>query len=145
MKRDTQTVRILATHARGGFTLVEIVVVIIIIGIMAALIGPRIFSRVGQSKAATATSNAAALSTAVKTYMADYGSLPPSIDALATKPGTSGGYGPYVDNAEQLKDAWGNKFILLVPPKKNADFDIISYGSDGKPGGEGEAADIVKP
>lgn len=131
--------------ARTGFTLVEMIVVIVIIAILATLIGPRLFGRIGQSKAAAAASNANAIASAVKLYAADYGSLPPNIDALAVKSTDGKGFGPYVENADQLKDPWGNKFILRVPPQKNADFDIVSYGADAKPGGEGDNADIIKP
>ncbi len=128
--------------ARGGFTLVEIIVVIIIIGVLATLIAPRLLGRVGQSKTAAAASNAAALASAIKLYAADWGALPPDMNALAVK---AGGKGPYVDNADQLKDPWGNMFVLRVPPQKNADFDVVSFGAGGQPGGEGEEADVVKP
>ena len=53
--------------------------------------------------------------------------------------------GPYVQNAENLLDPWGKKYDLKVPGTKNIDFDIVSYGADGQPGGEGENADVVKP
>jgi general secretion pathway protein G len=131
--------------SRTGFTLVEMIVVIVIIAILATLIGPRLFGRIGQSKAAAAASNAKAIASAVKLYAADYGSLPPSIDALAVKSTDAKGFGPYVDNADQLKDPWGQKFILRIPPQKNADFDIVTYGADKTAGGDGDNADIIMP
>lgn len=130
---------------RSAFTLIEMIVVIVIIAVLATLIGPRLFGRIGQSKSTAAAANASAIASAVKLYEADYGSLPPSIDALAVKSTDGKGFGPYVENADQLKDPWGAKFILRVPPQKNADFDIVSYGADGKPGGDGDNADVVKP
>lgn len=132
-------------NARRAFTLVEMIVVIIIIGVLAGLIAPRLFGRIGQSKSSTAAANAAAIASAVKLYAADWGSLPPDIDALVVKPTGADGKGPYLDNADLLKDPWGNKFVILIPPQKNADFDIISYGADKKPGGTDENADVVKP
>jgi general secretion pathway protein G len=54
-------------------------------------------------------------------------------------------HGPYLENPEMLKDPWGRPFILRIPPQKNASFDIVSYGADGKAGGTGENEDIVKP
>jgi general secretion pathway protein G len=131
--------------ARRGFTLVEIIVVVIIIAILATIIGTRVVGRVGASKSSVAASNAAAVASAVKLYMADWGALPSSIDALAARPTSAGGKGPYVDNAEQLMDPWGKRYALIVPGKKNFDFDIVSYGADGTAGGEGENADVVKP
>ena len=137
--------------ARRAFTLVEIIVVIVILGILATLIAPRIFSRIGQAKHATAESNAAVLANATKLLLADCGGRVPegaTIMALWEKPGgvEEGQWkGPYVDSVDQLKDPWGNQFVLVVPGKKNIDFDIMSYGADKNPGGSGDDADVVKP
>lgn len=137
-------------RARAGFTLVEIIVVVIIIGVLATLIAPRILSRVGDSKQSVATANASNLATAYKTMMADCGwSRVPdgaSIDALWEKPSDATGWkGPYVENVDALKDPWDVKYRLEVPGTKNVDFDIVSYGANKAPGGEGEDADIRKP
>jgi general secretion pathway protein G len=75
----------------------------------------------------------------------DYDGLPDSLNALLARPTDGKGHGPYIENADHLKDAWGNLFNLRVPPQKNADFDIVSYGADGRPGGTGDDEDIVKP
>ncbi len=134
-----------------GFTLIEAIVVIIILGVLAAVIAPRFLSRVGQSKQAVAGTNATSLATALNLYRADCGDPESgaSLDILLERPGNveEGKWnGPYIQNAEQLLDPWGNKYILEVPGQKNtADFDIVSYGADAKPGGEGENADVVKP
>jgi general secretion pathway protein G len=136
---------------RRAFTLVEIIVVIVILGVLATLIAPRLLNRIGQSKAAVAGSNAAVLANATRLMLADCGGRMPegaTILALWEKPGglEEGQWkGPYVDSREQLKDPWGEMFILVVPGRKNIDFDIVSYGADKKPGGEGDDADIVKP
>lgn len=126
-----------------GFTLIEVIVVIVIIGILAALIGPRLIGRVGQSKQATAASNAASIASSIRLYHTDAGAFPDSINAIAVKSSLVGS--PYVENAGQLNDPWGRLFVLKVPGQKNVDFDVISYGADGKPGGEGEDADVIKP
>ncbi len=136
---------------RRAFTLVEIIVVIVILGILATLIAPRILSRIGQAKNATAQANAAVLANATKLFMADCGGKVPegaSVMALWEKPGgvEEGQWkGPYVDSVDQLKDPWGVQFMLVVPGKKNVDFDIVSYGADKNPGGEGDNADVTKP
>ncbi|MGE3107597.1 MAG: type II secretion system major pseudopilin GspG [Phycisphaerales bacterium] len=138
--------------ARRAFTLAEIIVVIIIIGILATLVVPRLFGRIGQAKHATATSNANAIASAVRTYILDCGMPPPgsSLEILLACPSgvdkaawDKGG--PYLDNKEKIVDPWGKPFMLIVPGKKNVDFDIMSYGADGTPGGEGDNADIIKP
>jgi general secretion pathway protein G len=127
------------------------IVVIIIIGVLATLIGPRLIGRVGQSKQSVATANAASVATAVRTFLADGNKIPDgsSLDFLIRKPGEGSGAdswrGPYLDNADALKDPWGRTFTIKAPGEKNFDFDIISFGADGKPGGEGEDADVIKP
>ncbi len=141
-----------STHRlRRAFTLVEIIVVIVILGILATLIAPRILGRIGQSKRAVAESNAAVLANATKLFLADCGGRMPdgaTIMALWEKPGglDEGQWkGPYVDSIDQLKDPWGALFVLVVPGRKNVDFDIVSYGADKAPGGDGDNADITKP
>jgi general secretion pathway protein G len=132
-------------RSRPGFTLIEAIVVIVIIGVLAAIIGPPLFSRIVGSKIATAGANAATIATQVKAYQMDYDSLPSSLNDLLNRPTDGKGHGPYLENADQLLDPWGHAFVLRIPPQKNAFFDIISYGADGQPGGDGENADIVKP
>jgi general secretion pathway protein G len=134
----------------AGFTLVEIIVVIVILGILATLIAPRLFNRIGQAKRSTAIANASSLATAVKGFMLDTGKKPDgaSLDFLLKRPGDideAAWHGPYIDNADALKDPWGRVFVIVVPGEKNPDFDIVSYGADGKPGGKGEDEDVRKP
>src|SRR5437868_936224 len=135
----------------GGraFTIIEVIVIVVILGVIAAVIAPRLLGRIGQSKQAVAASNAAALSSAMKLYAADMDGLPEagtSITVLWQRPGSadeSKWRGPYVDNEDALKDPWGNLYVLVIPGQVNTDFDIVSYGKDGQPGGEGENADVI--
>ncbi len=133
---------------RRGFTIVEIIVVIVIIGILATLVAPRLISRVGAAKTSTAQSNANAVSGAINAFRLDTGSLPtgPSIMFLIERPTdieADKWQGPYMNNRESLVDPWGVDFILIVPGQKNFDFDVVSYGADKAPGGQGDDADVT--
>ncbi len=133
---------------RRGFTLIEAIVIIVILGVIAAVVAPRLLGRIGQSKQSVAAQGCAALATQMKLYMADCGSLEAGtpLSVLLQRPGNvaeSAWKGPYVDNEDSLKDPWGNPYLLVVPGQVNVDFDIVSYGSDGQPGGEGENEDVV--
>lgn len=137
---------------RRGFTLIEAIVVIVILGVLATLIAPRLISRIGESRHSVAQSKAATLAQSVELFLADHGAKMQgeslSIDVLLERPSyvPAGEYEPYVRNADDLLDPWGTKFALVYPGNKNKhDFDIVSYGADGKPGGEGENEDVVKP
>lgn len=134
---------------RRGFTLIEAIVIIVIIGVLATLIAPRILKRIGQSKQAVAQSNATSLANAMRLFASDH-YMPregESIEILWDRPSDidPADWEPYVDSAEKLLDPWGNKFILVIPGNKNYDFDIVSYGADATPGGTGEDADVVAP
>lgn len=138
-------------HRRRAFTIIEVIVIVVILGVLAAIIAPRLLGRIGQSRQAVAESNAASLASNIKLFMADNGNpgSGATIDILWSRPADvdeADWRGPYVDNADALVDPWGNKFVLIIPSQNgNADFDVVSYGADGQPGGEGEDEDIVKP
>lgn len=135
---------------RRAFTLIEAIVVILILAVLATVIAPRLIGRVGQAKTSTAQSKAASLATAMKLFMTDAG-MPPSgstINVLWERPSevdAAAWKGPYIDNREALNDPWGRPFVLRMPGIKNVDFDIVSYGADGQPDGDGENADVVAP
>jgi len=137
--------------ARRAFTLAEIIVVIIIIGVLATLVVPRLFGRIGQAKQSAAVANAATLASSMQQFILDCAGPPPpgsSLDVLITCPSgidPTAWKGPYVQNKSALLDPWGKPFMLQIPGKQNFDFDIVSYGADGQPGGDGDNADIIKP
>jgi len=132
-----------------GFTLIEIMVVIIILGILAVYIGPKIMGRPEEARRTKAKVDISALETALKLYKLDNGVYPSTeqgLQALVEKP-ESGAVptkwrdGGYLDKNKVPRDPWGNDFVYLSPGV-HGDFDIISYGSDGVPGGEGQNMDV---
>jgi general secretion pathway protein G len=136
-------------RARRGFTLIEAIVVIVIIGVLATVIAPRILRNIGRGKAAVAKTNASELAKQVNIFIADHG-MPEAgatIAILWERPANveESKWEPLVQKAEDLLDPWGRQFVLLLPGQKNKDFDVVSYGADGQPGGEGENADVVAP
>jgi len=142
------TVRI-ETKSRG-FTLIEILVVIIVLGLLAALVGPRILGRVSEAKTATARTQIELLGLALDNYRLDNGSYPTSeqgLEALQEKPTREpiplSWRGPYLKKAVPL-DPWGRPYIYKSPGEHNATgYDLSTLGRDGQPGGEDEDADIT--
>jgi len=139
------------THrARRGFTLIEIIVVVMIITVLATLIAPKLLGRVGSAKQAAARAKAVAIANQVNLYTLDMGLSAPSDDfeldlLLLTADDGGGPSGPYLERADDLLDPWGNPFEFELPPGTvNASFDIISWGEDGEPGGEGVNVDITQ-
>jgi general secretion pathway protein G len=136
-------------HQRG-FTLIEIMVVIVILGILAMYVAPKLMGRPEEAKQVRAKMDIAALETALKLYKLDNGMYPGTdqgLLALVQRP-ESGAIpkkwrqGGYLEKGKVPKDPWGNDYIYLSPGLKG-DFDIISYGADGVPGGENEHRDIT--
>ncbi len=128
-----------------GFTLIELLIVIVILGLLAGLVGPKMFSKVGASKQKTAKAQISLFETALDTYRLDVGRYPTTeegLDALRHKPeGVDNWDGPYLPK-DVPKDPWGRPYIYRSPGE-HGPYDILSYGADGQPGGEGEDADVV--
>jgi general secretion pathway protein G len=128
-----------------GFTLIELLIVMIILGLLAALVAPRMFGKVGTSKQKAAKAQISLFETALDTYRLDVGEFPTSdqgLQALREKPSDVDDWdGPYLPK-EIPKDPWGNSYEYRHPGE-HGDYDIISYGADGQPGGEEEDADVV--
>lgn len=128
-----------------GFTLVEILVVIIIIGLLAALVGPKLFGKVSTAKQKTAKAQIELFGTALDAFRLDTGRYPTTeegLKALREKPsGVENWEGPYLPK-EIPADSWGRPYIYKAPGE-HGDYDLIAYGLDGAEGGEGENQDIV--
>lgn len=138
MKSKKQTQR----RMRRNFTLIEIMIVVVIIGMLAALVGPSILGSLDKSKAKTTKAQVVNLKNAVQQYYMDLSSYPNTLQDLITNPGDEKWNGPYLDAKTLPKDGWDNDFIYNIPGADNMPFDIDSYGSDKQPGGTGLAADI---
>ncbi len=127
-----------------GFTLVELLVVLLILALLAALVGPRVIGYMSQSRAKTAVIQLSAYKTALELYHLDVGRYPDTnagLSALVTPPpGAQGWAGPYLDK-QVAADPWGNPYRYRAA-SDGASFTLISLGSDGKEGGEGDAADL---
>lgn len=129
----------------AGFTLLELLVVIVIIGLLAAYVGPKYFSQLGKSETVVAKAQIEAFEKSLDSFRIDVGRYPTTEEGLAallvSPPNTEKWNGPYLKK-DIPKDPWGNIY-MYKSPGKNGDFDIISYGKDGQPGGTGENADII--
>jgi general secretion pathway protein G len=134
-----------ALRSSRGFTLVELLVVIIVLGLLVGLVGPRLFGRVGQSKTAAARAQIELLGAALDQYRLDLGTYPTvseGLEALVRNPNKPKWNGPYLKKGVP-KDPWGNPYKYRCCPGQNGDYDLWSEGADGAPGGEGENADVT--
>jgi len=129
----------------NGFTLLELLVVMVIIGLLAGLVVPRYFSQVGKSQVKVAAAQIDALDKALVQFRLDADRFPTTEEGLAAlneAPGDAVGWaGPYLKKAVP-QDPWGRPFLYKYPGEHN-DFDLFTYGKDGLPGGEAENADIT--
>jgi general secretion pathway protein G len=136
-----------ARAAQSGFTLIEIMVVVIIIGLLAAVVVPQFLGRVDDARVAKAKEDIQAMQTALTMYKLDNYSYPTAdlgLKALAQKPDSTtvknwrpGGYLQHIN-----KDPWGNDYQYQIPGTHGGEYDLFSLGADGKPGGDGYDADI---
>jgi len=128
----------------AGFTLLELLVVMVIIGLLAGYVAPRYFGQIGKSEVKVARAQIDALEKAIDQYRLDTGHFPSQeagLAALVTKPDNEAKWaGPYLRRDVPL-DPWGRPYIYRVPGQKG-DYDLLSYGKDGRQGGAGEAEDI---
>jgi general secretion pathway protein G len=129
----------------GGFTLLELLVVMVIIGLLASYVAPRFFSQIGKSEIKAARVQLDAFDKALGTYRLDTGHYPSTeqgLQALVVKPADEAQWGgPYLAKAVP-PDPWGHAYVYRQPGNNGHDYDLLTYGKDGRPGGTGEDADI---
>jgi general secretion pathway protein G len=130
---------------QDGFTLIEILVVITIIGLIMGLVGPRVLNYLSQSKVKAATIQIQSFSSSLDLFYLDLGRYPTTsegLTALVTRPGGASAWnGPYLKNNSVPNDPWGHPYKYRAPGEHTS-YDVISLGSDGQEGGTGTAADI---
>jgi general secretion pathway protein G len=143
--RNGFTCSIAPIRLNAGFTLLELLVVIVIIGLLASYVGPRYFAQIGKSEVVVAKSQIESLQKALDTYRLDTGHYPRTDEGLAAlivKPAENANNwnGPYLQKSVPL-DPWGHPYQYRSPGARH-EIDIVSLGKDGQPGGSGENADI---
>ncbi len=136
---------------RSGFTLLEMLVVLVVLGLLAGLIGPQLFGRVGEAKATTAKTQMELLGVALDSYRLDNGNYPVTaqgLEALSSRPGRQPAplnwRGPYLRKAVPL-DPWGRPYLYQAPSRGGEGYELRSLGRDGVEGGAGEDADLGGP
>ncbi len=140
----------LSKSDQHGFTLIELMVVIAILALLGGVVAPRVISRLRQAKPQKAAIDIKNISVALDMYAADNGEYPTTeqgLDALIRRPTSPpepmNWNGPYVDPTD-FRDPWGNRYVYVYPSNREGyDFELYSYGADGKEGGEGDNADIT--
>ena len=129
-----------------GFTLVELLVVLIILGLVASIAGPNVMKYLGSSKTKTAKLQLKEIESSLELYFLDTGEYPSTaqnLDVLIKSEGAVAGWnGPYFKKAELPQDPWGNKYLYRSPGEHGV-FDLYSLGADKQPGGEGDGQDVT--
>ena len=131
-----------------GFTLIEIMIVMVIIAMLAALVGPRLINALGGAKVKATRIQVETLSNAIETFHLDtgrYPSQPEGLQVMLENPQPNGipnWHGPYLKKLKIPTDEWGRAFLYEMPGKHGMGFDLYSLGADAKPGGSGDDADI---
>jgi general secretion pathway protein G len=141
-----QSAKIIAI--RGGFTLLELLVVLVVLGLLAGLIGPQLFGRVGEAKTTTTRTQLELIGVALDSYRLDNGAYPVTaqgLEALTTRPARQpvpmNWRGPYLRKAAPV-DPWGRPYLYASPVAGGQGYELRSLGRDGQDGGSGEDADL---
>ncbi|MFH2047498.1 MAG: type II secretion system major pseudopilin GspG [Pseudomonadota bacterium] len=136
--------RLLTIKCRRGFTLVEMMVVMVMIALLAALVGPRLFSKVGKGKQSSASAQIELLGQSLDLFRLDVGRYPTTqegLNALVVNPGIENWDGPYPKKSIP-NDPWGKPYHY-ESPGSHGDYDLFTYGREDAPGGEGEDKDVL--
>ncbi len=128
-------------HTHKGFTLLEVIIAVTIVALLSMLIVPNVMGLLGNAKQNKAKADVNTLSQQVRMYMVQNGMSRVDDDFDLTK--LCEGDDALISNVNQLTDPWKRQYILVFPPTYNKDFDVVSYGADGQPGGEAENKDII--
>lgn len=132
----------MSKQRKRAFTLIEMMAVVVIIGILAAVIAPKFFKQVGGAEITAAKQDIRTIEQAISLYRMDTGGFPDSLRDLVREPDDTRRWnGPYLPS--EPKDPWGNRYELRVPGNDGRPFDVWSLGGDGQEGGEDDAADIT--
>lgn len=139
-----------SAFSSAGFTLLEVLVVVLIITILATVVGVNVVNKPGEAKVAAARANLESLRTALNLYRMQNGTYPTQeqgLEALVDPPTAEPvprqyPEGGYLERRSLLTDPWGNPFVYLVPGPERQPFELLSYGADGNPGGERDNADL---
>jgi general secretion pathway protein G len=146
MRNSLHAGRVSRTGSReAGFTLLELLVVMVIIGLLAGYVGPKYFSQIGKSEVKAARAQIDALGKALDQFRLDTGHYPTTEEGLVSlvqRPANEAKWdGPYLTKSVPA-DPWGNAYLFAMPGE-HGDYDLWSYGKDGQPGGDGENAEIT--
>lgn len=128
-------------RAAQGFTLVEMMAVVVIIGLLAAVIAPKFFNQVDNARRTTAKQEIVTISDAITMYRFDTNKFPEELRDLRVDPDVKGWNGPYIQ--KKAIDPWDAEYQYRVPGNDDREFDLFSYGADGEEGGEGSNEDIL--
>jgi general secretion pathway protein G len=136
-----------ANTKRAGFTLIEMLVVLVIIGLIMALVGPRVLSYLSDARTKAARLQIASFSNSLDLYYLDVGRYPTTQEGLAAlvkrPPSVDVWNGPYLKGGAVPLDPWRNTYVYAAPGTHGGGYDLMSLGSDGREGGDGAAADIA--
>lgn len=132
-------------RSQRAFTLLELVMVLVIIGVILAMVGPRVFNSLGRASSERAKVQIEQIGSALELYKLDTGRYPTTqegLNALLAAPGGASNWnGPYLKDPKSLKDPWSRDFVYRSPAERGG-YDIVSLGADGREGGDGENRDI---
>lgn len=126
-------------RARAGFSLLEVIVAVTIVAILAAVVAPNVIRWIGDAKSKSARAGVKQIASQVRLYMVASGTSTPPDDLIVLTEGDN----PQIEGgAKSLDDPWGGRYIIKMPGDNGTPFEIVSFGADKQPGGEGENADI---